>query len=121
MQADSIRPRSNKKGSRDPAWWQPGDQKWYMQRAAQTAGPWYFRPQAKLKNGGLKGLMVDVSFDKRAKQKSLTKMDFRLWSEVPESEVPAKVRSMIESARSASQALEKSFAALQRIFAQEIP
>ena len=82
----------------DAGWWQDGDKKWYKQEAAKTAGPWYFFPTKKLKNGGLSGLMVDESFDRRAKKKSISKMDFRLYKEIPATEVPTKTRSMIEHA-----------------------
>jgi len=118
-------PKIVKKASRDPARWQEGQTQWYMQTAAQTAGPWYFFPLSKQKNGGLAGLMVDVSFDQRAKKKSLTRMDYRLWGEVPESEVPAKVKSMVENAKPSKEAsrivhLQKRLAHLRQAISGEV-
>lgn len=83
--------------AQNPGYWQEGDRKWYYQKASSGAGPWYFFPVKKLKNGGLSGLMVDESMDRKAKKRTVSRVEFRDWKQVPESDVPAKVRSTVFS------------------------
>jgi len=82
--------------AQSPSQWQDGDDKWYMQKASGPSGPFWFWPQKKQKNGNLAGLAVNEAYDRKAKKSSLTKMDFRVYEEVPASKVPAKIKQMVE-------------------------
>lgn len=82
---------------RDLGWWQEGEKKWYL----MPKGGWgnediYFFPQKKQKNGGVSGLMKHDDGRGHAKKNSIDKMSLRQWKEVPESDVPTKVKSRIQ-------------------------
>lgn len=88
---------SEKEAARDLGWWQEGDKKWYVQpKAGWDNEDIYFYPQKKQKNGGVSGLMKHDDGRGKSKKTSIDKMSLRMWKEVPESDVPPKVKSRIQ-------------------------
>lgn len=68
--------------------------RWYTQ-TFQNGDMIYFTPTAPQKNGGWKGLQVDLYVDsgrpRKAKQISVARSNFGLWKEIPERDVPKNV------------------------------
>jgi len=67
---------------------------WYKQTFRTDEDVLYYTPISQQKNGGWKGLMVthyEGGRPQKAKQLSVGKFEFRLWTKVPESDVPSNV------------------------------